>query len=200
MKVPVSVLLLPEPFLPAERKKRAAKRKIQEEAEAARSAAGAHSAESAVAAGSSSGNDRLDHVFAVPKTPSPVPVPAAAATEEAAAARPRRKAGLRPQKREIAAAPSAAEPEVGRHSKQLLFLMRILNSICWSLIKRNNQCCRGPDKLEGYMQIWIGLLFLMPIRSDLSLPFMRIWIRFFVLMPIRSDLSLPLMRLWIWLI
>ncbi len=120
MKVRVSFLLLHEPFLPAERKKRAAKRKIQEEAEAARSAAGAHGAESAVAASNSS--DRLDHVFAVPKTPSPVPVPAAAATEEAAAARPRRKAGLRPQKREIAAAaPSAAEPEVGRHSKRLLF-------------------------------------------------------------------------------
>ncbi len=119
MKVPVSFLFLPEPYLPAERKKRAAKRKIQEEAEAARSAAGAHSAESAVAASNSS--DRLDHVFAVPKTPSPVPAPAAAATEESAAARPRRKAGLRPQKREmIAAAPSAAEPEVG-HSKQLLF-------------------------------------------------------------------------------
>jgi hypothetical protein len=112
MKVLVWFLLLPEPFLPAERKKRAAKRKIQEEAEAARSAAGGHSAESAVAASNSS--DRLDHVFAVPKTPSPVPVPAAAAaaTEEAAA-RPRRKAGLRPQKREIAAAPPSAEPEVG---------------------------------------------------------------------------------------
>ncbi len=123
MNVPVSFLLLPEPFLPAERKKRAAKRKIQEEAEAARSAAGGHSAESAVATSGSDRNssDRLDHVFAVPKTPSPVPIPAAAATEEAAAAaRPRRKAGLRPQKREIAAAPSAAEPEVG-HSKQLLF-------------------------------------------------------------------------------
>jgi hypothetical protein len=121
MKVPVSFPLLPEPFLPAERKKRAAKRKIQEEAEAARSAAGGHSVDSTVAAGSSDRNgDRLDHVFAVPKTPSPVPVPAA--TEEAAAARPRRKAGLRPQKREmVAAAPSVAEPEVGRHSKQLLF-------------------------------------------------------------------------------
>ncbi len=124
MKVPVSFILLPEPLLPAERKKRAAKRKIQEEAEAARSAAGVHSAESAVAASGSDRNnsDRLDHVFAVPKTPSPVPVPAAAATEEAAAARPRRKAGLRPQKREmVAAAALSAEPEVGRHSKQLLF-------------------------------------------------------------------------------
>jgi hypothetical protein len=117
MKVPVSLSFLPEPFLPAERKKRAAKRKIQEEAEAARSAAGSHSAESVVAASGSdrNGSDRLDHVFAVPKTPSPVPVPAAAATEEAAAARPRRKAGLRPQKREmVAAAPPSAEPEVGR--------------------------------------------------------------------------------------
>jgi hypothetical protein len=120
--IPKSLLSLPEPFLPAERKKRAAKRKIQEEAEAAHSAAGAHTAESAVAAGSSSGSDRLDHVFAVPKTPSPVPVPAAAATEEAAAAaRPRRKAGLRPQKREIAPAPSA-EPEVG-HSYLLGYLV-----------------------------------------------------------------------------
>jgi hypothetical protein len=116
MKVPVSLLSLPEPFLPAERKKRAAKRKIQEEAEAARSAAGGHSADSA----SSGGSDRLDHVFAVPKTPSPVPVPVPPAAAEEAAARPRRKAGLRPQKREIAPAPSAAEPEVG-HSEQLLF-------------------------------------------------------------------------------
>ncbi len=128
MKVPLSLSLLPEPFLPAERKKRAAKRKIQEEAEAARSAADAHSAESAVAA---SGSDRLDHVFAVPKTPSPVPVPAAAASEEAAAARPRRKAGLRPQKREmVAPAPSAAEPEVGRHSKQL----RLYDAGSWFVV------------------------------------------------------------------
>jgi len=92
-------------FLSAERKKRAAKRKIQEEAEAARGATALAAAE--VSAGNSGGSssDRLDHVFAVPKTPSPVPLPLA--TE---AARPRRKAGLRPQKREIAVAP--AEPEV----------------------------------------------------------------------------------------
>lgn len=61
--------------------------------------------ESAEAAGGSTGGvsgrgPTTEHVFAVPKTPSPVP--------EAAGTRPRRKAGLRPQKREV----QTPEPEV----------------------------------------------------------------------------------------